>query len=280
MRARQRGRASSVRDVLKRARNLAALRPACWFPGWDVARAAVLGLVILAGAGGARAQDATNPPCVLDKCVNAPAPRSEDGGTGASVPARLAPGAFAFYVLSLSWSPGFCDTGGAAKAGQQCAEGANLGFVVHGLWPQNPHGYPSNCDSGSRFVPRAVLDRIRGLYPEIGLAIHEWRQHGTCTGLSPTDYFDQVRRARDRVTIPDALRNPTEPQTLAPIEIERAFVQANPGLRTDTMGVTCRQGELEEVRICFTKDLRDFTSCPEISRAACRSRSVSVMPVR
>ncbi len=228
-------------------------------------------------APGARAQT-PDVPCVLDKCLTAqPAPPPVRNGPNAVQP----PGAFDFYVLSLSWSPDFCDTGGASHAREQCAEGARLGFVVHGLWPQNAHGYPSNCDAGaSRFPSRAALDRTRGLYPDEGLARHEWRMHGTCTGLSPTDYFDQVRRARDAVTVPQDLQAPGEPLTLAPADIVRAFTASNPGLRADTMAVTCRQSELEEVRICFTKDLRGFTPCPEVSRDACRARQVSVLPVR
>ncbi len=233
--------------------------------------AAALVAFALAGASG-RAQDAT--PCVLDKCVSgAPIP------AGRAAPGPPAPGAFDFYVLALSWSPGFCDTGGQARGGSQCAGGARLGFVVHGLWPQNAHGFPSNCDAGARgFVPRAALDRVRGLYPDEGLARHEWRMHGTCTGLSPSDYFDQVRRAREAVTVPQILQAPAEPQTLAPRDVVRAFADANPGLRADTVAVTCRQGELEEVRLCFTRDLRGFTPCPEVARASCRAPTLTVVP--
>ena len=225
----------------------------------------------------------TAPPCVLDKCLDqagsaptrpSPAPVPVVG------PSSVAPGAFDFYVLSLSWSPGFCDTGGAEKGGDQCAPGAGLGFVVHGLWPQNTRGYPSGCDSTARNPTRAALQATRGLYPSIGLAVHEWREHGTCTGLGPVDYFAAVRRAFAVVTIPPALAAPHEPQTLGPTEITRAFTASNPGLRADTMAVTCRQGELQEVRLCFTKDLRGFTPCPEVARAACRSRSLSVLPVQ
>lgn len=230
---------------------------------------------LLAWGATADAQRATEPPCVLDKCVaGSPTPASG----GATSP--RATGSFDFYVLALSWSPGFCDTGGAGKAHGQCADGAKLGFVVHGLWPQNTHGFPSDCDGGAtRFPSRAALDRVRDLYPSEGLARYEWRKHGTCTGLSPSDYFDQVRRAREAVTIPASLQTPDEPQTLAPLDIVRAFSQANARLRADQMAVTCRQGELEEVRVCFTKDLRGFTPCPEISRASCRARDISVLPV-
>ena len=237
---------------------------------------------VVAFMGGASAQGfpplaGDDPPCVLDKCVGSkpatttqttpaqPAP-SGTAGTRASV----APGAFDFYVLALSWSPSFCAAGGNRKSPQQCEPGANPGFVVHGLWPQNQRGYPSNCDSGPRFPSRLALDGTRGLYPDEGLARHEWRQHGTCTGESPTDYFADVRRARQAVTIPQAFAAPTTDATWAPLDVARSFVAANRGLRTDTMAVTCRDGALQEVRICFAKDLRGFVPCPEVARASCR----------
>jgi ribonuclease T2 len=241
-------------------------------------RAAALATLLWAGFAHTPAlAQASGQPCVLDKCLNAagvpPPPLQRSFG------GPRAPGHFDFYVLALSWSPGFCDTAGSAKGGEQCAPGAGLGFVVHGLWPQNQHGYPSDCDTTAR-PGRAALELTRGLYPSAGLAIHEWRKHGSCTGLSPNEYFATVRRAREAVTIPPALEHPTEPQTVAPLELARAFATANPGLRTDMMAVTCRQDELAEVRLCFTKDLRGFTTCPEIARGACRTRSISVLPVQ
>ena len=44
-------------------------------------------------------------------------------------------------------------------------------------------------------------------------------------------------------------------QNWTAIDIERAFVDANPGLRTDMMSVACRRGVLQEVRICLTPGL-------------------------
>ena len=191
-----------------------------------------------------------------------------------------APGRFDFYVLSLSWSPGFCATGGEAKAKEQCAAGSGIGFTVHGLWPQFDHGFPSACSAAERSPSRQALATTDGVYPDEGLARYEWRQHGTCTGLSPTDYFAAVRRARDGVTVPAAFVKPAQDQTWAPLDVARTFAAANPGLRTDEMAVTCRGGDLEEVRICFAKDLRSFAPCPEVARASCRLPGVDVPPVR
>lgn len=243
----------------------------------DVAWAA---FALLLAATSARAQQTSpgDPSCVLDKCLRAngpatpgPAPMVRQG--------QPAPGAFDFYVLALSWSPGFCDAGGAARSPDQCADGRRLGFVVHGLWPQNAQGYPADCDPGSRVPPRAVLDTVRDLYPDLGLARYEWRKHGTCTGLSPTAYFAAVRQARAGIVVPPAMQAPDEPSDVAPIEIARGFMAANPGLHRESIAVTCRSSELEEVRLCLAKDLRGYAACPEVTREGCRSRSITVLPV-
>src|SRR3977135_1905030 len=98
-------------------------------------------------------------------CPSEPAPRAASCGpdrcTGPErfLPLRVqaprgaasTPGDFDFYVLSLSWSSGFCETPAGARARGQCDASVNLGFVVHGLWPQDEHGYPSDCGPAARF---------------------------------------------------------------------------------------------------------------------------------
>jgi ribonuclease T2 len=189
-------------------------------------------------------------------------------------------GQFDFYVLALSWSPGFCELEGDQKGRDQCKSGAQLGFVVHGLWPQNERGYPVECGPSGRNPSRAAMEIARQVYPEEGLARHQWRKHGTCSGTSPTDYFNDVKRARAAVVIPTQLARVDRQQNWTPIDLERAFVAANPGLRTDMMNVACRRGQLQEVRICMTKDLRSFRSCEEVDRSGCRTGSIAVQPVR
>jgi ribonuclease T2 len=189
------------------------------------------------------------------------------------------PGDFDFYVFSLSWSPGFCDTGGAGKAKDQCRDGANLGFVVHGLWPQYNQGFPSDCP-GVSSPSWIALQSIQGLYPDIGLARYEWRKHGTCSGKSPTAYFADVRRAHDLIAIPSTFQNAQSELDTSPLDIQRAFIAANPRLRPGMMSVECVDGELSEVRICLSKDVRNFVPCPEVVRHGCRSQSIAISPMR
>jgi ribonuclease T2 len=213
--------------------------------------------------------------CILDNCADraprpaqpAPEGRSRSGDVGAPA------GDFDFYVLALSWSPGFCDSVGGSH--DQCEPGKDLGFVVHGLWPQYERGFPSEC-AGPRTPSRLALERAAGVFPDERLARYEWRKHGVCSGRSPTDYFADVARAREAITVPAPFVKPTRDQTFTPIDIERAFYDANPRLRPGMMAVACRRNVFEEVRICFTKDLREFRACPEVVRRGCRQRELSV----
>lgn len=189
-------------------------------------------------------------------------------------------GVFDFYVLALSWSPGFCETAGSRRGRKQCESGSGLGFVVHGLWPQTEQGYPSFCEPSGRFVPRAALEEARGLFPDERLARYQWRKHGSCTGESPSGYFRAVRRASERVKIPESLQHLQSDSKVMPIEIERAFAAANPGLRPDMMALACGRRILQEIRICMTRDLRGFRRCPEVDRNGCRAGDITIPAVR
>jgi ribonuclease T2 len=240
--------------------------------------------------------------CILDRCQDRldrqqpPPPRERaaplqrqdesrasevrrDSGFRTRSGANVAPGNFDFYVLALSWSSGFCELQGRDRARRQCESGADLGFVVHGLWPQYERGFPSDCQAGTRTPSRMALDSVRGLFPDEGLARYEWRKHGTCSGLSPTDYFAAVRRAREAIEVPAQFKDLREPLQIAANDVLRAFTQANARLRPGMLAISCPKGILQEVRICMSKDLRDFRPCPEVASKSCRGRNITVPPI-
>ncbi|MFY9655251.1 MAG: ribonuclease T2 [Methylocystis sp.] len=222
----------------------------------------VAAAALLAGGAPARAES----DCILDRCA--------DRQPSQSLPSAVAPANFDFYVLAFSWSPSFCERS-HRSGGEQCAPGADRGFVLHGLWPQYEHGFPQDCGFGAP-PSRLALARARGVYPEEGLARYEWRKHGACTGLSPGDYFDSAARAKGMVATPQELASVAQDKTLGASEIERAFLAANPRLRPGMLSVVCGGGALQEVRICLSKDLRDFRPCPELARRSCRDRAVRI----
>ncbi|MCV0397757.1 MAG: ribonuclease [Rhizobiaceae bacterium] len=177
---------------------------------------------------------------------------------------------FDFWVLSLSWSPSYCEAKGDDANRQQCASPGKHAFIVHGLWPQFERGWPEFCDSREPDrVPDRLVSEMLDIMPSAGLIGHQWRKHGSCSGLSQRDYFRGVRAARGRVEIPTALDSIDQRRMVEPDAVEEAFRDANPGLGADAIAVTCDGGLLREVRICMSKNFT-FRACPEVDRRGCR----------
>jgi ribonuclease T2 len=204
------------------------------------------------------------------------------GPVGAQDRRQNTPGEFDFYVLSLSWSPSFCEAaserGDGGRAQVQCG-GRPYSFVVHGLWPQYERGFPEYCQRPAPRLNRNVMTSMLDLMPAPGLIYNEWDKHGTCSGLPARAYFESIRKARAAVKIPEEFLQLSEPKTVAPGEIEQAFIKANPGLSDSAISVTCDSKRLSEVRICMSKDMQ-FRSCEETDRRACRRDQVVMPPIR
>ena len=89
-----------------------------------------------------------------------------------------------------------------------------------------------------------------------------------------------MKIARDKIKIPQEYEDLRREERVAPVEIMRAFEEANPRLRPGMMAVGCVRGQLQEVRICLSKDLRDFRPCQEVASKSCRVREVRISPMR
>ncbi|MEI6252142.1 MAG: ribonuclease T(2) [Mycobacteriaceae bacterium] len=101
-------------------------------------------------------------------------------------------------LLVVTWGPSLCAVE-PSNSGCRSGHVGQLGqtFVLHGLWPQ-----PSSeqyCD-----VPERVSDRKRTPVPlpddlrnrlqtmlsdPAFMTTHEWYAHGTCSGVTPPEYF-------------------------------------------------------------------------------------------
>jgi len=162
-------------------------------------------------------------------------------------------GQFDYYVLSLSWAPTYCLT--HADDSQECS-GKGYGFVLHGLWPQfDAGGYPENCPTQFELSADAAA-KGRTIYPSERLMQHEWKEHGTCSGLDAREYFNMADRATGILKIPTALEAPRSDQSLTAEQIDNLFQRANSQLAQDAITVTCNRAELSEVRVCLTRDLQ------------------------
>jgi ribonuclease T2 len=199
------------------------------------------------------------------------------GAAAAQGRAQNQPGIFDYYLLSLSWSPSFCETSKGNASRLQC--GARpYSFVVHGLWPQYNNGFPESCQAPPPRLDRRIVDSMLDLMPAPALIYHEWDVHGTCSGLSPRDYFDTIRKARAAVTVPPEYVGPQTPVIAAPQELVDRFLKVNPGLPASGIDIDCDRTRLREVRICFSRGLQ-FHDCTG-NRNTCRADKIVMPPVR
>lgn len=238
------------------------------------ARALAAAFVLLAGCG--EPQPAGNAPSSTAS-EQSPTPISQAGRLRQAEPAEPAMAevpvgkGFDFYVLALLWSPSYCAAEGEEANQQQCSR--PYGFAVHGLWPQFETGWPQDCPTSEPDVSKETMRGLYDIIPSAGLIRYQWRKHGACSGLAQADYWRVLRAAWERVKIPAGYGDRTA--SIEPEAVERAFLDANPGLAANGAAVICDEQYLREIRICLTKELA-FRSCPEVDRRDCRLKTAEM----
>jgi ribonuclease T2 len=195
-----------------------------------------------------------------------PARSSEAAAQVNDQPAAAAKQNFDYYLLNISWSPEYCHS---HPSDIQCARHST--FVLHGLWPQNTNGsYPQNCSSAPG---PSDPSKYSDIYPDPGLLQHEWKTHGTCSGLSPDAFFTTARQAFQSVTVPPTLASLNHQISLPPAKIIDLVTQSNPALTSQNLAISCGNNFLTAVEVCFDKTLQP-TQCGQVQ--ACRANSVKI----
>ena len=188
-------------------------------------------------------------------------------------------GVFDYYVLSLSWSANWCALEGDARNSPQCDASEDFGWILHGLWPQYERGYPADCPTTRRAPSRSDTDEMADVMGTSGLAWHQWRKHGVCTGLSSDAYYALSREAYAKVTRPAVFRQLDRDITLPASVVEEAFLAANEDLSADQITITCKSGYIQEARICMTRDLT-FRTCGDDVIRDCTMTDAQFSPIR
>lgn len=175
----------------------------------------------------------------------------------AAVQAKGEAGEFDYYAMALSWSPQHCAVKPADR--EQCSR--QLGFVLHGLWPQYQRGYPSNC-TGEQLYP-GMEEAFPGLYPSRFLYRHEWEKHGTCSGLTQQQFHQLASDLRQRVNIPAAYQSPEVPLRKSSFQLKADLATANDWLAPDTITIACADGGrfLREIYVCINKEGTEAVPC-------------------
>jgi ribonuclease T2 len=113
-----------------------------------------------------------------------------------------------------------------------------------------------NCAPGRPVSSRDIVQQMLPFMPDAGLIQHEWRTHGSCSGLTAEEYFANVKWAAEKIRVPNLYQSLHHALTTTPGEIERRFAAVNHLRGTAAIRVQCRAGEVRGVLICITKELQ------------------------
>jgi ribonuclease T2 len=170
---------------------------------------------------------------------------------------------FDYYLLNLSWSPQYCATDPNPDQ-LQCGPDKHFGFVVHGLWPQRQNGgWPQDCSA--EVVPDQQINSMLDIMPSRKLVKHEWKTHGSCSGLGVNGYFQAVRQSFTALTIPERYRNPQKAFVVQKKDFIAEFLAANPGLKENMIALNCTKSSIKEVGICLDKDAKTPRACGSLN---------------
>jgi ribonuclease T2 len=138
------------------------------------------------------------------------------------------------------------------------------------------------CEGPERWVPEEQIEEMLPIMPSKSLIIHQWRKHGTCSGLGMYDYFDLIQSLFRKVKIPARYLTPLAPVTTTSEALLTDFVKTNRGLSADMMSLVCKPrssgARLAELRICFSPD-GQFTQCRPRRRSDCGAAALVLPPV-
>ena len=175
---------------------------------------------------------------------------------------------FDYYVLVLSWSPEFCSNSQKTNE-EQCKIGRKYDFVLHGLWPQHEKGYPSECSTQK--IPRKIEKKCN-IFPSKKLCYHEWKKHGTCSGLNAAGYLDLSKSLKESVVIPNKYKLPEKPFKTTLDELKSEFIAANPGFSNNSIAPYCKKGNyLKEVFFCYNKNGKPRSCSKEVLKKSAKS---------
>jgi ribonuclease T2 len=215
---------------------------------------------------------------------------ASEAGAGPK-PRPVAPeaGIFDAYVLGMSYENDFCVSHPDKK---ECKNGhaASFGMALHGLWPNRDndprHTYQycgnvterqlgKNWCAPKYDVRRDMTERtfaaLADVMPGVESCLynHEWYAHGTCSGVSPEEYFDQSQElAKKFIALPrfNGLLKSRAGQAVSYAELLGALSADLGADAASSMLINCRRAGKVPVsylsEVLVTLDRRRFMEFP------------------
>ncbi|KAG8054346.1 hypothetical protein GUJ93_ZPchr0001g30325 [Zizania palustris] len=183
---------------------------------------------------------------------------------------------FDYFALSLQWPGTICPSTRHCCAVNGCCRSEPLQtFTIHGLWPDYDDGTWPSCCRHTNFD----MDKILPLKPTLDkywpslycsssstcfsgkgpFWAHEWEKHGTCSSPVVKDeleYFSTTLDLYFKYNVMEMLTNGgihiSNGKKYALTDVIDAVKCAFGALPQ----IVCKKGSVEELRLCFNKDLK------------------------
>lgn len=153
-------------------------------------------------------------------------------------------------LLVLTWAPSLCKVE-PSNSGCRSGHVGRLGqtFVLHGLWPQ-----PSTeqyCDTPKRTaaksrtpvaLPNDLEASLQAMMSDASImTTHEWYAHGTCSGVTPSEYFGiATALARQANEVLEPLFSAATGRQLSSRQVRGAFDARFGNPAGSRVGLSCR----------------------------------------
>jgi ribonuclease T2 len=189
-------------------------------------------------------------------------------------------------LLVITWAPALCTVETSAsgcRSGRVGQHGQN--FLLHGLWPQPRErqycGVPKHAkDRRPVDLPPDLQARLGAMMsdPKV-LAPHEWYAHGTCSGVTPSEYFSiATTLAEQAIAVLDPVFDGAVGRKLSSRSV-RAAVGARLGDGTGArVSLSCRdsagQGVVFEVRLSLPSVAQLRSDAPSLGDALAAAPAV------
>ncbi|KAI5389348.1 hypothetical protein KIW84_074843, partial [Lathyrus oleraceus] len=181
---------------------------------------------------------------------------------------------FDFLMLAERWPETYC-----IIMNQACRKITPSKFVIHGLWPNNDgpiSSQPRGCDNSSEPSFSKELQKewpsLRS-YQNTSLAdttlwLNQWKDHGTCSLMTPEKYFEETLKIHKRTNLKFTLiKAGLPPNARRPYMTTEIFdaikrrIGFNPQIQCIKIG---NKFYLQEIRLCLDKSTQhNYIDCPK-----------------
>ncbi|CAK4613971.1 hypothetical protein LEN26_004031, partial [Aphanomyces euteiches] len=202
----------------------------------------------------------------------------------AAAQVEAARASFDFYVLAQSWQPYFCTTGDFPGCDNP-SDYMTTQLTIHGLWPNyNSGSYPADCGGASLTqadINKAGASDVSKYWPDVKtqgwtFVSNEWDKHGTCSGLTPSNYVSSTINLHKKVGTPSVISGNVGRNNVPASTIRAAY-------GTNYVSLICKGSNhaLSEVRTCHSADLKTQIVCPSsvLSQDSCGKQTSSKVSI-